>query len=161
VSNKYNLRTGQVRLQKYAVDADTVIEKGDLLWLDTTDDVVKPASDFTWDTDLATTQGGFAAVFVGVAYEASADGDTADISVDVSADTVYEMDCASASFKVSDPVGPAKQTGNALEDQKVVAAAAAASVGRVQETVSASTKVKVSFASAYHTGSANVNAALG
>ena len=162
MSDRFYFRTGQKNLQKMPVASATVISKNDMLWYDTTNDVVKPASDFAWTTDLATTQGNFAAVFVGVAEESSASGDTDDISVDTSSASVYAMPCASATFNLNDTVGPAKQSGNALENQKVVAAVAAASIGRVdRKTDGAETSVRVSFAPAFSTASSNVNANIG
>ena len=94
MANKLRFRSGQVELRRVRVDSGTVIEAGDLVYLDTDD--VKPASDFPWDTNLATTQAAFAAVFLGVAHTASADGETDDVSVDVSPHSVYEFDVASA-----------------------------------------------------------------
>jgi len=151
---------GQMKLESCAVDSGTVLAKYDLLFLDTND--VKPAGDFTWDTDLATTQAGFADVFMGVCYTKSADGDTDPVSVDTAPDSVYEFACASAAYESGDTLGPDKASGNALVDQTLEAAVAASSVAFVMERESAATtRVKVSFASAYHPGSANANAALG
>lgn len=60
---------------------------------------------------------------------------------------VYEFDCASASFNVGDLVGPAKQSGNALEPQKVVAVThELLAIGRVVEGTSSQTTVKVEIA---------------
>jgi hypothetical protein len=146
------------QLRSYAVDSGTVIAKGDMVWLDTDD--IKPASDFTWDTNIATTQASFAAKFVGIAVESSAAGETENVSVDVSAKSVWEMDCASANFVAGGPVGPAKQSGNLLENQKVVTAVAASSIGFVNTTGTSLTRVEVQFQSAY-AASSNVNANVG
>lgn len=107
------------RVKRHPVDSATVIEIGDQLWLDTDD--AKPASDFTYVTgDLAATQANFAARFVGIAMEASADGDTEDISV--AAAGAYEMDCAAAQFEVGDLLGVDDNAGGtALVDQQVIA----------------------------------------
>lgn len=151
---------GQAQLRSYPVLSATVITKGDMLFLDS--GTVKPAASFTWDTNIATTQAGFAAVFVGIAYTASASGETDPVQVDVSAESVWEFDMASATLVVGTPMGPAKASGNALENQKVVAAVAASSVFRASENyASATTRGKVTLASAYHTGSGNVNANVG
>lgn len=48
MSNRLRFRSGQVQLQKLRVDSGTVIEAGDLVYLDTDD--VKPASDYPWNT---------------------------------------------------------------------------------------------------------------
>lgn len=152
-------RYGPARLQKYAVLSATVISKGDLVFYDS--GTVKPASSFTWDTDLATTQGAFAAAFVGVALEGSASGETTPISVDTGSISVWEMDCASTSFAAGASVGPAKQSGNALENKKLASAVAAASIGRVHLGTSSATRVMASFAGSRSTDAANVNNALG
>lgn len=162
MADQFRFRHGQKQLQKFAVASATVIEKGDLVYLNTSDDTVKSAASFTWDTNLATTQAGFAAVFVGVAEESSAAGDTASISVDTSPFSVYEFDAASATYVAGDSLGPDKASGDALLSRQLEAAVAASSVARVYEgTAGAATKVLVTFASAYGTASANTNAALG
>ncbi len=117
--NKLRFRSGQVQLRKVPVDAATVIEAGDLIWLD--DDDAKPASDFTWDTDLATTQEAFATKFLGVSHQQSRAGETAPISVDVSPFSVYEFDAASASYQVGQTLGP-DADGSSLMDQQLEAA---------------------------------------
>lgn len=162
MANSHSFRNGQRQLVKGRVDSGTVIEIGDMVWLDTDD--LKPASDFTWNTNLATTQGDFAAKFVGISLEQSASGDTDDISVDVSADAVYEFTVASATYEVGDDLGPDANTTpspDQLEDQVLEAvSSAAAGIARAREyKASASTKLMVSFNSAYF--GANVNANLG
>lgn len=157
--NKLRFRSGQVHLRKVRVDADSVIEAGDLVWLDTDD--AKPASEFTWTTNLATTQGNFAAKFLGVAHQPSAAGDTAPISVDVSPDAVYEFDVASGSYELGQPLGP-DENSSALMNKQLEGAVAASAIARAAEfTTGAVTTLRVTFASAYHTGSGNVNANIG
>ena len=159
MTNQLGFRSGQVQLHKLRVDSGTVIEAGDLVFLDTDD--VKPASDFAWDTDLATTQAQFAAVFLGVAHQQSADGDTDDISVDLSPLSVYEFDADSATYEVGDALGP-DENSSTLMNHQLEAAAASASIARAAEyKASAQAKLRVTFASAYHAGSSNANAALG
>ncbi len=159
MSNQLRFRSGQVQLHKLRVDSGTVIEAGDLVFLDTDD--VKPASDFTWDTDLATTQSEFAAVFLGVAQQQSADGDTDDVSVDLSPFSVYEFDVNSATYEVGDSLGP-DENSSALMNQQLEAASAGNAVARAAEyQASASSTLRVQFASAYHPGAANANATLG
>ena len=91
-------RHGDVDLRRVRVDSATVIRAGDLVFLDTDD--VKPASDFPWTTDLATTQAAFAAAFLGVAHTSSAAGETEDISVDFVPHSVYLLDVASGTYEV-------------------------------------------------------------
>jgi hypothetical protein len=149
-----------VQLARLRVDSGTVISAGDLVYLDTDD--VKPAADFTWDTNLATTQAAFAAVFLGVAQQPSADGETDDVSVDLSPLSVYEFDVASAAYEVGDDLGP-DELSSALTSQKLEAVAnGGLAVARAAEyRASGATTLRVRFASAFHTASANVNAAIG
>ena len=114
----------------------TVIEIGDLVEM-AADGTVTPASAHTWNTDLATTQNEFQDTHLGVAMQRSRNGDTQPIRVATSG--VFEFDCASATFELGALVGPAKQTGNALENQKIIALTAGnenKAVGRVAKRVS-------------------------
>ena len=160
--NQIRLRSGQVHLARLRVDSATVIEKSDLVFLDTDD--VKPASAFTWTSDLPTTQAAFAAVFLGVAHEQSADGDVDPVSIDLSPDAVYEFDVASGTYEVGDVLGPDEAGGgSALADQQLEAVASG-TLGIARSTeykAAASTALRVMLASAYYAGSANVNANVG
>ncbi len=160
MANQLRHRHGDVQLRRLRVDAGTVIEAGDLVFLDSDD--VKPASDFTWDTDLATTQAAFAASFLGVAHTPSASGETDDVSVDVGATAVYQFDVPSATYEVGDELGP-DEASSALADQQLEAVGSAGlAIARAAEyRTSAATLLKVTFASAFHTGSANTNAVIG
>jgi hypothetical protein len=111
------------------IQSAVVIEVGDLVEQISAGNVT-PASAHTWNTDLATTQNEFQDKFLGVAQERSRNGDTAPIRVNTSG--VHEFDCAASTWNLGDLVGPAKQTGNALENQKVAAVASEAlAIGRV------------------------------
>jgi hypothetical protein len=157
--NKLRFRSGQVHLRKVRVDSGTVIEAGDLVWLD--DDDAKPASAFPWTTNLATTQSNFAAKFLGVAHQPSAAGETAAISVDISPDSVYECDVAPATYELGQPLGP-DENSQTLMSQQLEAAVAAAAIARAAEFTTASVStLRVTLASAFHTSSANANAAIG
>jgi len=125
VANVMRYRWGEENPRLFAVDSATVIEIGDLLWLDTDD--VKPAADLTWNANLATTQGDFAAAFAGVAMQASKAGETDEIRVATTA--IFEFACAAATFEIGNIINCAKATGDALESQKVVAATDA--IGKV------------------------------
>lgn len=160
MSNKLRFRSGQVELHKVRVDSNTVIEAGDLVWLDTDD--AKPATDFTWTTDLATTQGAFAAAFLGVAHQSSAAGETDDISVDVSPLSVYEFDVESGTFELGDLIGPSHASDGLLSQTLASVGSAAVAIARAAEyKAAASTTLRVQFASAFHPASANVNAQIG
>jgi hypothetical protein len=143
--NSYRHRSGDPQHIEAAVDSATVIGIGDLLWLDTDD--AKPAADKAWDTNIATTQEAFHDVFLGLALEQSRAGDTAPISVATGG--LVEFDCAAATFELGALVGPAKQTGNAIESQKVVSVATAnLAIGRVAKRyASNTTKVLVEIIS--------------
>lgn len=157
--NKLRFRSGQVHLRKVRVDAETVVSAGDLLWLDGND--AKPASQFSWDTDLATTQAAFAALFLGVAHQPSAAGETVPVSVDVSPDSVYEFDVAPAAYELGTPLGP-DELSDSLMNQQLEGAAAGSAIARAAEFTPASVStLRVTFASAFHTSSTNAGAALG
>lgn len=157
--NRLRFRSGQVNLVRVPVDSATIIEAGDLVWLDSGQ--AKPASDFTWTVNLATTQALFAAAFLGIAQEPSPEGESTPISVDISPSSVYEFDAASASYALGATLGP-DESSSTLMDQQLEAATAVNSIARtVEKSDGTVTKVRVSFASAYHTGSSNVNASIG
>jgi hypothetical protein len=157
--NKLRFRSGQVHLRKVRVDAATVIEAGDLVWLDTDD--AKPASAFAWTTNLATSQANFAAKFLGVAHQPSAAEETAPISVDVSPDSVYEFDVAQAAYELGQPLGP-DENSSTLMSQQLEGCVAAAAIARAAEfTTGSAAMLRVTLASAFHTSSANANAAIG
>lgn len=110
---------GDPPVVRFPVDSGTVIEVGDLLFLDTDD--VKPASDQASKADETTAKQDFADVFAGIATDASADGDTADIPVAVpDGRTVYEFGVASGTFEVFDQVSAeADANGDVTADQNV------------------------------------------
>lgn len=153
-------RSGLVQLVRCAVDSATVIESGDLVYLDS--GKVKPAASFPWTTDAATTRANFAAQFLGIAYTGSADGETDDVSIDISPLSVYESASTAGSYEVGDQLGPT-ETLNALSSRSLdaVATAGEAIARAVETTPSSSPTVRCCFASAYNAGSANVNAAVG
>ena len=130
------------------VDTADLIERGDIVGLSSGN--VKNAADTTWNTDLATTQTDFVKTFAGVAMEDSQVGETAEILVRT--EGVFEFECAAATFAVGALVGPAKQTGNYLESQKVVAVATIdLAIGRVAKSYTANTtKVLVKLFSTVH-----------
>ncbi|MCA8996700.1 MAG: DUF2190 family protein [Planctomycetaceae bacterium] len=157
--NKLRFRSGQVHLRKVPVDANTVIEAGDLVWLDGA--IAKPASDLDWQTDLATTQSEFAARFLGVAHQPSKAGETAPISVDVSPDAVYEFDCNPTLYSLGQSLG-VDANGSQLMNKQLEIANPVNSVARAAEfTDGPVSTLRVTFASAFYTGSSNASAALG
>jgi len=160
MTNQLKFRSGQVQLHKLRVESSTVIAAGDLVYLD--DDVVKPASDFPWDTDLATTQAAFADAFIGVAHQSSADGETDDISVDLCPLAVYQFDVASGTYEVGDMLAPDESSSQLMSQQlEIVADATLAIAFAAEYQANPATQLRTSFASAFHPASANVNAAVG
>jgi hypothetical protein len=155
-----SFRSGVTQLLRCPVASATVIEPGDLVYLDAGS--VKPAADFPWTTDLATTRGNFAASFLGIAYSGSADGETDDVSVDISPLAVYELAASTGEYEVGALLAPA-ETIDALSNRTVeTALTSAESIARAfAATPSNSPTVRCCIASAYHTASANINAALG
>jgi len=125
-----------------------LIELGDIVGL--ASGQVKNAEDTTWDTNIATTQTAFAKLFLGVAMEDSQVGETAEILVKT--EGVFEFICAAAQFEVGDLVGPAKQTGDLMENQTVVAVATIGlAIGRVAKDYAANTtSVLVKLMSTLH-----------
>lgn len=155
-------RQGPSTLRKCAVASATVIERGDMVYFDTTNHQVLPASSLTWDTNLATTQATFASLFVGIAEEASAAGETDPISVEVNPQAVYEIDVPSGTYHLDDTFGPDKDSGNALLDQTIESATGTSAIARcVKEMTAAGTRVWVTFAPALSTSSSNINANVG
>lgn len=162
MANTAPFRHGQIDWRRFPVESATKIERGDLLWADSDshNNYVKPASDFTWDTDLATTQASFAAVFVGVAAGSSAVGETGEIDVDVSSLSVFEFDATADEYKPSDTLGPAAN-GSKLHNKILAKAVAVSAIGRVHsKTPAASTRVLTTLHSALALSN-NVNANIG
>ena len=100
--DKMRWRYGDTNPVVAAVDADTVIEIGDLLWQDIDD--AKPAASLRGSRDLGYAQGLFADKFLGVAMQRSRKGDTAPIRVATTG--VFEFDCEPAKFELGDLIGP-------------------------------------------------------
>ncbi len=87
------------------VNSDVVIAAGDLVYLDSGDNSIKPASLFTWTTDLATTQAAFKLVFMGVALDAHLAGTAvSNFRVDTSSQSIYSFNCVSATYVIGTPL---------------------------------------------------------
>jgi hypothetical protein len=121
-----------------AVPTATVIEVNDMIAQVAADGLPYPASAHVWNADLATTQAEFIVLFLGVSTEFSRSGDIAPIKVNTAG--VHEFECAAAQFKIGALVGPAKQSGNLLEDRKVASVATEnLAIGRVAKDYPANT----------------------
>jgi D-alanyl-D-alanine carboxypeptidase len=137
-------RYGETNPIVMPVDSASVIEIGDLVWLDT--DNAKPASDVADQLTEAANQEYFHDRFAGVAMQRSASGDTEPIRVATTG--VFEFDCASATYEVGDLIGSSEAaSGTELETQKVVAVGSGnenLAIGRCTKRVaSADTRVLV------------------
>ncbi len=78
---------------------------------------VVPATAFTWNTDIATTQADFAAAFLGLSSGQSdkdAPLDTRDEHILITQDGECEFDCSSATYQPGTYLAPIKAAGNAL-----------------------------------------------
>lgn len=108
-----------------------------------------PPSSTVPSTALEVTQYTFAKSFAGVAAQAY-DGTNGsayginDGNLRVDTTGVFDFACASATFNVGDYIGPAKDTGNNLYQQKVVGVSGAAlAIGRVEVGGTSLTTVRV------------------
>jgi hypothetical protein len=118
MSDLMRWRYGDTNPVMLAVDAATVIEVGDFIYLNTDD--ARPASALADAGSESANQIAFHDNFVGVAMQRSRAGDTAPIRVATSG--VFEFDCPAGTFEVGDLVGVDEAaSGTQLEDQVVVA----------------------------------------
>lgn len=146
MSDTLRWRYGETNPVILPVDADTVIEIGDLVYLDTDD--AKPASAQADAGTEEDNQEGFHDQFAGVAMQRSREGDTDPIRVATSG--VFEFACPSGTFEVGDYLGADEAaSGTELEDQKVAAVASAnLAIGRCAKRVyPAATRVLVDIVS--------------
>lgn len=157
-------QTGMRDLRPGDCAVATAIKSGWMLWRDT-DGTLKPASGFTWDTNLATTQAAFASKFAGIAASnhAANDADT-DVLIDVSPFSAYQMGCSVATFVLGDMIAPAQDgANNALSNTLVAKTSTTANaIGRVHQTRTVATaSIWCYFASAFRLGSGNKSAEVG
>lgn len=146
MANTMRWRYGDTSPVMLPVDATTVVEIGDLLYLETDD--ARPASAQADAGTEAANQEAFHDKFAGVAMQASRNGDTQPIRVATSG--VFEFDCLSATFEVGKLIGADENAGgNALEKQVVAPVATAnLAIGRCAKRVSpAATRVLVDIVS--------------
>ncbi len=152
-------RYGETNPITVAVDSATVIEIGDLCYLDTDD--AKPASSLADAGTKADNQGALHDAFLGVAMQRSRSGDTDNIRIATTG--VFEFDATSDSYEIGVLVG-GQGTGAAgavgIADQAVEdAATVGGAIGRVVKSApAASTKVLVSIAGTVTTPYAGVQA---
>lgn len=122
------------RVRRFAVDAATVIEVGDMMWQATDD--VRPPSSFPYVAgSLPRTQANFRRDFAGVAIEGKKSTDPAGL-ISVATRGTFELDCPSATFEIGDRVGMEDNAGaTALINQTVIALGENGSYGEVGRVV--------------------------
>jgi len=139
-------RYGETNPVLVPVDDETVIEIGDLVYLETDD--ARPASAQGEPEGEGDGQELFHDHFLGVAMQRSRSGDSQPIRVATTG--VFEFTCATATFEVGDADQVAEAVGGAvLEDQQVAGVATAnLAIGRCAHRVApASTRVLVDIVS--------------
>ncbi len=157
MSNTMRWRYGDTNPVRLPVDSATVIEIGDLVYLDTDD--AKPASAQADGGSLAANQEALHDNFVGVAMQCSVNGET--LPIRIATTGVFEFDCASGTFELGELLGPVENiAGNVLEDQIVTSVAAAnLSIGRCARRVASDdTRVFVDVVSSVMKGGVQVAA---
>jgi len=157
VANTMRWRYGDTSPVMLPVDATTVIEIGDLVYLDTDD--AKPASSQADQGTEAANQELFHDKFAGVAMQASRNGDTTPIRVATTG--VFELACLSTTFEPGALIGVDEAaSGTALENQTAAAVATPnLAIGRCAKRVNpADTKVLVDVVSTLMYGGPQVMA---
>ena len=158
MSNNYRHVRGEHNPTPFLTKTGLAYEIGDLMYLDPADgDTVKPAANIAWDTSLAVTQETFQDTFFGVCNQAALAAQTARKLV-ASTTGVHRYPCAAlgAALEAGTLFGVAKQTGDFLENQKVVAVATAdLAIGRLAENAPAgATSVLIEIVSSVTLGGA-------
>lgn len=151
MANTMRWRYGDTCPVMLPVDSATVIEIGDLVYLDTDD--AKPASAQADQGTKSANQELFHDKFAGVAMQASRSGDTQPIRVATAG--VFEFDCVSSTFEVGKLVGVDENVaGTLLEDQVSIGVATSnLAVGRCAKRVNpAATRVLVDVVSTMQRG---------
>ena len=151
MANTMRWRYGDTSPVMLPVDASTVIEIGDLLYLDTDD--AKPASTQADQGTEAANQELFHDKFAGVAMQASRNGDTQPVRVATTG--VFEFDCLSTAYEVGKLIGADENAGGTALERQVATPVATANlaIGRCAKRVSpAATRVLVDVVSTMQRG---------
>jgi hypothetical protein len=155
MSDVMRWRYGETSPVVLPVDSATVIEIGDLVYLDTDD--VKPAASQADQSSESANQELFHDKFAGVAMQRSRAGDTDPVRVATSG--VFEFGCASGTYEVGQLFGAEEQSnGTQLENQKVDDVSTAnLAIGRCAKRVNpADTRVLVEIVSTVMRGGPQV-----
>ncbi len=146
MANTMRWRYGDTSPVMLPVDAATVIEIGDLLYLETDD--ARPASAQADAGTEPANQEAFHDKFAGVAMQASRNGDSQPIRVATTG--VFEFDCLSSTFEVGKLIGVDENAGGVALEKQLVAPVATANlaIGRCAKRVSpAATRVLIDIVS--------------
>ncbi|MDX1961833.1 MAG: hypothetical protein SFX18_01690 [Pirellulales bacterium] len=146
MANMMRWRYGDTQPVMLPVDSATVIEIGDLVYLDTDD--AKPAGSQADAGTEAANQEAFHDKFAGVALQRSRAGDTAPVRVATRG--VFEFDCPSTACEVGALFGASENSGGtALLNQQIETVATVnLAVGRcVQRNSPAGTKALIEIVS--------------
>lgn len=134
------------------VATDKAIQVGDLVALSSGSAI--SALDFTWTTNLATTQENFASAFLGVSGQLKREdialvyGNSVDNQIRVDCSGIYEGTYTGSALIVGDFVGPTS-VSNVLQPQSLVKVATVTlAIGRVVEALAATGTVKFQLLSA-------------
>lgn len=153
MTDVFRYKYGDTNPVSVAYKAGSAVSIGDCCFIDSSDShTVKSAVNFTWTTDLPTTQAAFIAEFIGVSAQ-HYDGTNVTYGIKdgkLRMDTtgVFEFDTADSSHNVGDLVGLAQGTGNTLNPQAVTTVSDEAhAIGRVVDatytTYGSTNRVKV------------------
>ncbi|MBN2296181.1 MAG: hypothetical protein JXM70_27365 [Pirellulales bacterium] len=154
MSDKMRWRYGDTNPVMSAVDSGTVIEIGDLVYLDTDD--AKPASSQADQSSKTANQTLFAGKFLGVAMQRSRAGDTDPIRVATSG--VFEFDCTGGTYELGQHVGLEENAGGdgLLDQQVAIVSASACAIGRAAKRASTmATSVLIEICSTIMSGGVN------
>lgn len=151
MSNQQRMVKEQIYAVPVVAAANTAISVGDMLWYDAGNNSCLPASSLAWNNTLAQTQQDFANVYLGVSLDARLATQTTTGKIMVATRGTYKPDCAAlgAAVDLGTPYGPAKASGNALENQKVVDVANnSLAIGRLAKAgVAGDTSVEIAHVS--------------
>lgn len=99
MANRVRLRSGQVQLAKMRVRPETLVEAGDLVFQH--EGYVYPISHWR-----PSPHGALSECFAGVSHQPSAQGESSDLSIDLSPLAVYEFDVVHGAYEVGDKLRP-------------------------------------------------------
>ena len=128
------------------VDTTSAIALGDLV-AQVSGEVIS-AADFTWTTDLATTQGNFTTAFLGLSGQtkladvAKIYGNSVANQIRIDCSGIYEGDYTGSALVIGDYVGPSSAANVLLPQSLVKVATASLAIGRVVESLAGNGTVK-------------------